>query len=73
MIGDSAPLINNCIFERVFVVKSSDVRIINGKEIKMRRGGDESEGEMIDDPFRILRQRHMWYSRISRVGQFKLF
>ncbi len=39
MIGDSVPLINNCIFERVFVVKSSDVRTINGKGNKMRRAG----------------------------------
>ncbi len=39
MIGDSVPLINNCTFERVFVVKSSDVRTINRKGIKMRSAG----------------------------------
>ncbi len=39
MIGDPVPIINNCTFETVFVVKSSDVRMINGKGIKMRRAG----------------------------------
>ncbi len=39
MIWDSVPLINNCIFERVFVMRSSDGRTINGKGIKMRRAG----------------------------------
>ncbi len=38
MIGDSVPLMNNCIFERVFVVKSSDARTIDGKGMIEEQG-----------------------------------